>query len=556
MSQLATKTLTATSDTRSILNALSATFTNTTTFVGELLQNARRAGATSIAITLADGYFEIADDGVGISDFRKLLSIAVSGWDESVQKADAPYGLGFMSVVYAAESIQVASGQTMFDATREQIVGLEEVSLVDLEDSVVGAVIRMKGITKSALELKAASERYARGFPLPVTINGEPVQREHAIDVLGMVNTRYGKASPDVALGARAGYFYLQGLPIKCEGRSYANAGVIHLDSTMFHGRMPDRNELCNADESNKMLHRLWRENALDELLALSKTMESREFITRYGGRLRALDAMDMLSSFDHLPGDWVSRFTETPRRRERNGYSGTQHFEDAISRDWIIENGIYAVTAESYGDDWKEMLVNHLLYANKKAVAECLPGGHWVSELVIDVKQEDVVLVPGNVIASETTDIHYNSITLVLVDSLHATLSTPVHGLPDSTPLPMAFDEDEGKLYFTEEGADETYALIYQVSNFVDGESESWDESAEQESYHRTLSTIRAMIHRDPASLLDAVLRNGLPWRTPDMLRSGSFQVKFDPDGTFSVSSGGDDPDEQIQADAVIVPA
>lgn len=530
------KTLTASSDTRSLLKALSATFTNSTTFVGELMQNARRAGATGIAIRIGEGFYEITDDGIGIADFAKLLSIAVSGWEESVQKSDSPYGLGFLSTIYASQNIEVASGHTMFAATREQILALEEVEMQHLDTPIAGAVIRMHGINQTAQQLLSATKNYAQGFSLPVTIDGVPVDRKHAVGVLDVVATSYGHASLDVARGAPVGYFYLQGLPIRCERRSFAHAGVVHLDPILFRGRLPDRNELCNANESEKEFHRLWRENAIRELGVLAESMGSKAFITQYGKRLQSLGAWDMLSAMDHIPADWVCQYSETPRKRDSNSDSGRASGTEAVSRDEIASAGVYLETAEGYGDEWKQMLVAHLLHANNKTVASYAPEKHWISDHLIEVTEENVELVPGNVIASESTDIHYSSITLVLVDSLSLRLTSPVHGLPELTPVPLAFDESEGKLYFTLEGSDDTYSLMYQVTNFVDGDSEVWDESSESESHDRVQSTIRAMIHQDPSSLLDAVLRSGLPWKTPDMLKGSNFQVSFDADGTFKV--------------------
>lgn len=543
----AAKTLTATSDTSSILKALSATFTNSTTFVGELMQNARRAGATSIAIKIGEGFYEITDDGIGIADFAKLLSIAISGWDESVQKSDSPYGLGFLSTIYASQSIEVASGHTMFAATREQILGLEEVQLQHLDTPIAGAVIRMHGINQTAQQLLSATQTYALGFPLPVTIDGVPVERKHAVGVLDVVATSYGHATPDVARGAPAGHFYLQGLPIRCERRSYAHTGVVHLDPILFRGRLPDRNELCNANESEKEFSRLWRENAIQELGVLAESMGSKDFITQYGKRLQSLGAWDMLFAMDHFPADWVCKYSETPRKRDSNSDSGKESGTEAISRDQIASTAVYVETAEGYGDEWKQMLVAHLLHANNKTVANYAPEKHWISDHVLEVAEENVELVPGNVIASETTDIHYASIMLVLVDSLSLRLTSPVHGLPEVTPVPLAFDESEGKLYFTLEGSDDTYSLMYQVADFVDGESEVWDEASESQSRERVESTIRAMIHQDPSSLLDAVLRSGLPWRTPDMLKGGNFQVSFDAEGTFKVLPSGA-PDQHAE--------
>ena len=50
--------------------------------LGELLQNARRAGAQHIHITSRDNTLIIRDDGNGIADLQTLIFIAESGWDQ------------------------------------------------------------------------------------------------------------------------------------------------------------------------------------------------------------------------------------------------------------------------------------------------------------------------------------------------------------------------------------------------------------------------------------------------------------------------------------------
>ncbi len=47
----------------------------------EILQNARRAGATEVEITNKDGFVTVQDNGSGIEDFSTLLDLGNSDWD-------------------------------------------------------------------------------------------------------------------------------------------------------------------------------------------------------------------------------------------------------------------------------------------------------------------------------------------------------------------------------------------------------------------------------------------------------------------------------------------
>ena len=70
----------------------------------ELLQNARRAGASCVGLTYEPKAkrLVVRDDGCGIADFQTLLTLGESGWSEAVQRTEHPFGLGFLQSLYAA----------------------------------------------------------------------------------------------------------------------------------------------------------------------------------------------------------------------------------------------------------------------------------------------------------------------------------------------------------------------------------------------------------------------------------------------------------------------
>jgi hypothetical protein len=76
----------------------------------ELLQNARRAGATHVEITNNDGTVTVQDDGCGIDDFGKLLDLGGSGWDENFEASEDPAGVGLFCLAPRAVTIR-SNGQ-------------------------------------------------------------------------------------------------------------------------------------------------------------------------------------------------------------------------------------------------------------------------------------------------------------------------------------------------------------------------------------------------------------------------------------------------------------
>ncbi len=82
-------------------------FTNKLTLVSELLQNARRAGATQVTIVhdATARRLTVIDNGCGIEDFQRLLTFNESGWDEDTIRTEHAFGLGFSKCLYASATM-------------------------------------------------------------------------------------------------------------------------------------------------------------------------------------------------------------------------------------------------------------------------------------------------------------------------------------------------------------------------------------------------------------------------------------------------------------------
>ena len=72
----------------------------------ELLQNARRAGASLVTVTTSPSptdstsLITFTDNGSGIEDFNKLLHLGESGWDQAVERAEDPAGMGLFALLH------------------------------------------------------------------------------------------------------------------------------------------------------------------------------------------------------------------------------------------------------------------------------------------------------------------------------------------------------------------------------------------------------------------------------------------------------------------------
>lgn len=74
----------------------------------EILQNARRAGATEVHIVNSEGQVTVRDNGQGIADFAALLDLGKSGWDDRTENTEDPAGVGIFCL--APREVCIASG--------------------------------------------------------------------------------------------------------------------------------------------------------------------------------------------------------------------------------------------------------------------------------------------------------------------------------------------------------------------------------------------------------------------------------------------------------------
>lgn len=325
-------------DATRLLGSLKYAFAGSTAFIGELLQNARRAGADKVSIEIAlytsegekvklgkddvarqldpstswypmTGHagvhvshmdIQVDDNGRGIEDMQDLLHIAHSGWDDSVQQLEKPYGLGFMSAVLAAKKVKVHSNGVEMSLDTDLMLqdgesGIAINSGCQLPEG-GGTSVRLAGVAMppktTVKEFFVTLARTVRGFPLPVSMRDfGPLPQPHAI----MPGAKYWEEDSLVIMPVKmvGVHLYLQGLPIgttssvyprlelqtylpirhstsilsdegKCEGIA------VHLDSS-YRGRMPDRAYLYDeADAVSRIDKELrnWQFSVLSKYLA------------------------------------------------------------------------------------------------------------------------------------------------------------------------------------------------------------------------------------------------------------------------------------------------
>ena len=137
----------------------------------EILQNARRADATYVNIINKDGFITVRDNGDGIDDFSKLLSLGDSDWDEAMEKSEDPAGVGVFCL--APRETTISSGNRKVCITQKAWTGLP-VTVEHSGDSIKGTTL----VFKDELWEFATVEKHAVFTGLTVTVDDKECAKE------------------------------------------------------------------------------------------------------------------------------------------------------------------------------------------------------------------------------------------------------------------------------------------------------------------------------------------------------------------------------------------
>ena len=324
------------------LKLLADAFSARTTFVTELMQNARRAGATEIYFRHANNDLRVSDNGCGVRDFNKLLTLCESGWSQDVQESDTPYGVGFLSAIMASSEFTVTSnGKTLHAVTDELLAGVPA-TITHNDESPVGTTITLK--LRNAIDLQRVLDLSARTFPIQVYRNGMIQSHNlalgiapYSIEIPGLGTLVWdGYLGSGSTLGSVS--YALQGLPISF-GRTansydtgYYRNWVVHLDQTKFRGRMPDREAVIWQPEfegltdhvntaQKELLRRRWLESCLAPSLDLYRVVAYEL-------------GHNMLDMVEAIPAGVFRELVEAPERSLVEGEHLDWRAVDVITRD------------------------------------------------------------------------------------------------------------------------------------------------------------------------------------------------------------------------------
>jgi hypothetical protein len=288
---------------KALLSNLKHMFASGYSILGEMLQNARRAGAKTIRIEHDPeaNTLTVIDDGEGITDFAKLVMLCESGWSEEVSVKDNPFGMGVFSLFFACESVTFHSGYQKLKVNIGDVVNTKTLHVEQTHEHVSGTKIALRALASEIAnpkEMVAKVGAFARGFPVPVTFNGTAVKQDHALDgekfnrfgplqfsIPGMrEKSTFGEFFPYHSSFSRNYACYLQGLPIETQDRYAAENPkvVVHLDTVEFTPQMPDRAMLYNSSEQRAKIESLFKDWIKQQLATAKDKLPPQEFIHQH----------------------------------------------------------------------------------------------------------------------------------------------------------------------------------------------------------------------------------------------------------------------------------
>lgn len=532
-----------------LVNLLKNTFSTGTTFIGELLQNARRAGASEIRFYLEEADNEtvltIHDNGRGIRDWDALVSIAKSDWTEDTLQNDKPFGVGFLSALFAAKHVTVCSGTRCMASETQHLIEQRAVSIDhSATNSVQGTHITLRGFNIDADTIEFALKKRVDGFPIPVFFDDQELLRPDAVDLNDTTASDIGQflikrlSNHDVD---QIPTLYLQGLPIQLQGVQnfrHTSSSVLHLDSCLFEARMPDRDVLIEpvgeTESQYKRIEAAYSEVLHEALNQEKQRLSAREF-AGYEYLLQSIGAMSLVNDLEVVPRRVARLLNERQDRVLESNLDGVfiDRRKEPLTRDEIMQrpiiDGDVVREAVSNGQDVIS-LIQHYAYGIA-VVTYDVPDGHWLHALPSLTESELSGLTVEAV--GQTRDV-----AIRLTDGLNQVFTACehliIHGPYGEVKVDDAIVHDPvSGLYYAPANIDDQAmlgAIHYEAGTVYDS-----DHIRDAEYL---ISSIRAALSDDPSALLKEYLLDQFSGLQNSPLSGQSFTVDFDECGNATVKA------------------
>ncbi|MEQ9418291.1 MAG: ATP-binding protein [Salinisphaeraceae bacterium] len=539
-----------------LIKAQRDTFTHSYAFIAELMQNARRAGATKVDFNFDEttNVLAIEDDGHGIQSWDKLLCLAESDWNNPDIDEESPFGIGFLSALFSAQVITIRSRDGVISADTDDLLSGEAID-IETEDFFDGCLVQLCDLHRkpSATDMHYQVTRLASGFPVPVSFNGTQIERPCALANLDAIPTEIGMIrlpeNPD-KFSFRS-LIYLQGLPIaRMPQISYQlsglrdipaeheiqNQSIIHLDPSAFRARLPDRD--CLVDE--KLAANAIREalKAAFRIRAEQIKASRPERLTYCLDQLRDVGCHDLLNDVPYIPPGLVSPLSDQDRQLPSNIDEFDRRFcagenEKPIPMADVVDGKLLLVAESDLSnrdEDETHPWVAQLVKLGYSRLEYGLHEDHWVNQYLLDtgaIRVDAIVPVNPKPVSRFTLD--YANFDLVYCDAVRIESSLGVTLIDD------ALVAGEAEPYYVTARAHSQELGV--ALSYFDYDDDKVDDEYRTDCEDRFRAWMKAQAASDPTQLLHGLLET-LNLAGFSDLRGRSFKLSVGGDYKLTVEA------------------
>lgn len=245
-----------------------STFKDIYCFLDEDIQNAQRAKATEVKVTVdmcGEGAVTIENNGNVLTNPQALFSIAESDWDEEVRNSENPFGMGFFSNITVSNLINVHSGNTYITFDVEDMISTNntEIKVEEIDEYYDGFKLILRNFdfdTASEYRIQERVEVLGKYVhELDIYYNGELIEGK---DLTEGDDSKYQFSIDDenckgwIALGNNYSWgnnvnvFYKGRLVAPLEGFPYLK-GDLHVSDKTLNLTSPDRKDIIKDEKLN-----------------------------------------------------------------------------------------------------------------------------------------------------------------------------------------------------------------------------------------------------------------------------------------------------------------
>lgn len=245
-----------------------STFKDIYCFLDEDIQNAQRAKATEVKVTIdrwGEGTVVIENNGNVLSNPQALFSIAESDWDDEVRNSENPFGMGFFSNITVSNLINVHSGNTYITFDVENMISTNntEIKVEEVDEYYDGFKLILNNFDfdiASSYDIQERVEVLGKYVhELDIYYNGELIKEKDLTEGDG---SKYQFSIDDenckgwIALGNNYSWgnnvnvFYKGRLVAPLEGLPYLK-GDLHISDRTLNLTSPDRKDIIKDEKLN-----------------------------------------------------------------------------------------------------------------------------------------------------------------------------------------------------------------------------------------------------------------------------------------------------------------